>query len=71
MIIWIYSASPSTAKQDAEKVRQRKKTVIWFVWSVSFVLLNETNQMNQTDQNNEIDQIYRPWLRGRKMFLNT
>jgi hypothetical protein len=56
-----------------KKSCQRKKTVIWFVWSVSFVLLNETNQMNQrnqTDQTNEIDQIYRPW-RGRSMCLNT
>ena len=50
------------------------KTVIGFVWSVSFDLLNETNQMNQrnqTDQMNEIDQFYRPWFRGRNMFLNT
>jgi hypothetical protein len=43
-----------------------KKTVVWFVWSISFVWsvwsvacvwLNETNQMNQTDQ---IDQINQP-----------
>jgi len=33
-------------QQDAEKVRQRKKNVIWFVWSVSFVWLNKTNSMN-------------------------
>jgi hypothetical protein len=26
----------SLALQDAEKVRQRKKTVVWFVWSVWF-----------------------------------
>ena len=25
-------------KQDAEKVRQRTKTVIWFVWSVWFLI---------------------------------
>jgi hypothetical protein len=36
--------------QDAEKVRQRKKTVIWFV---SFVWLNETYQMNQINQINK------------------
>jgi len=26
-----------TSYQDAEKVRQRKKTVIWFVWLIWFV----------------------------------
>jgi hypothetical protein len=26
-------------KQDAEKARQRKKTVIWLIWFVSFVWL--------------------------------
>ena len=44
--------------QDAETVRQRKKTVIWFVWSVSFVWLNKTksmNQINQIDQMNQTD----------------
>jgi vacuolar iron transporter family protein len=30
--------------QDAEKVRQRKMTVIWFVWFVLFIWLNETNR---------------------------
>ena len=29
--------------QDAEKVRRRKKTVIWSIWFVSFVWLNKTN----------------------------
>ena len=38
--------------QDAEKDRQRKKNVIWFVWSVLFVWLNETNQINQMNQIN-------------------
>jgi len=28
---------PITSYQDAEKVRQQKKTVIWFVWSNWFV----------------------------------
>jgi hypothetical protein len=27
----------NAGEQDAEKVRQHAKTVIWFVWSVSFV----------------------------------
>jgi hypothetical protein len=31
--------------------------VIWFVWSVSFVWLNETNQMNQINQTNKTNQI--------------
>jgi hypothetical protein len=31
-------------QQDAEKFRQQKKTVIWFVL---FVWLNQTDQMNQ------------------------
>jgi hypothetical protein len=42
-------------QQDAEKVRQRKKTVIgsiWFVLSVSFIRLNQTNQSNQMNQTN-------------------
>jgi len=26
----------SLIEQDAEKARQRKKTVVWFVWSVWF-----------------------------------
>ena len=30
-------------RQAAEKVRQRKKIVIWFIWFVSFVWLNKTN----------------------------
>jgi len=43
-------------KQEAEKVRQRKKTVIWFVRSVLFVWLNETNQINKTNQINQMNQ---------------
>ena len=39
--------------QDAEKVRQRKKTVIWFIWSVSFVWLNQTNQRDQINQRDQ------------------
>ena len=35
---------PAETDQDAEKVRQRKKTVIWFVL---FIWLNQTNQMNR------------------------
>ena len=34
------------------------KTVIWFVWSVSFIWLNQTNrinQMNQIDKTNQIN----------------
>jgi hypothetical protein len=34
-------------KQEAEKVRQQRKTVIWFV---SFVWLNKTNEMNKASQ---------------------
>ena len=29
-----------------------KKTVIWFIWSISFVWLNETNRINKTNQIN-------------------
>jgi hypothetical protein len=47
-------------EQDAEKVRQRKKTVIWFVWFLSFVWLNETNQMNQINQMNKTNQFEHP-----------
>jgi hypothetical protein len=36
--------------QDAEKARQQKKIVIWFIWFVSFVWLNQINQMNKTNQ---------------------
>jgi len=36
--------------QDAEKVRERKKTVIWFVWFVLFIWLNQMNQIDQTNQ---------------------
>jgi hypothetical protein len=34
-------------EQDAEKVRQQKKPVIWFL---SFVWLNQMNQINKTNQ---------------------
>jgi len=37
-----------TLYQDAEKGRQQKKTVIWFIWFVSFVWLNKTNQIDPT-----------------------
>ena len=40
------------AEQDAEKVRQRTKIVIWSVLFISFVWLNQTNQMNQINQIN-------------------
>jgi hypothetical protein len=33
--------------QDAEKARRQKKPVIWFV---SFVWLNQTDQINKTNQ---------------------
>jgi len=33
-------------------MKDETKTVILFVWSVSFVWLNETNQMNQINQKN-------------------
>ncbi len=36
-----------------------KKTVIWFVWSVSFVWLDKTNPMNYTNQINQTDQARR------------
>jgi hypothetical protein len=47
------SGGRSNFNQDAEKVRQRKKTVSWFIWFVSFVWLNETYQMNQINQINK------------------
>jgi len=40
----------------AGKVRQRKKTVIWFVWFVSFIWLNQTNQIDQMNQINQMNQ---------------
>jgi len=46
-----------TIQQDAEKVRQWRKTVIWFVSFVWFFWLNETNQMNQINQINKTNQI--------------
>jgi hypothetical protein len=39
-------------QQDAENVRQQKKTVIWFVL---FVWLNQTDQMNQINKTNQFD----------------
>ncbi|MEK6670674.1 MAG: hypothetical protein AABY48_02415 [Nitrospirota bacterium] len=51
---------PSDLPQDAEKVRQREKAVIGFVWSVSFVWLNETNQINQINQINKTNQFEHP-----------
>jgi hypothetical protein len=39
-------------QQDAEKARQQKKTVIW---SVSFVWLNQTDQMNQINKTNQFE----------------
>ena len=51
---------PSDLPQDAEKVRQREKAVIGFVWSVSFVWLNETNQLNQINQINKTNQFEHP-----------
>jgi hypothetical protein len=44
-----------TGKQDAEKVPQHKKIVVWFVWSVWFFWLNEPNQINKTNQINQTD----------------
>ena len=44
-----------------EPVRQRKKTVSWFVWFVSFiwfvsfVWLNQTDQMNQINKTNQLE----------------
>jgi len=46
-------AQDNYAWQDAEKVRQQKKNVIWFVWFVLFIWLNQTNQMNKTNQINQ------------------
>jgi hypothetical protein len=39
-------------EQDAEKIRQQKKTVIWFV---SFLWLNQTDQMNQINKINQFE----------------
>ena len=41
--------------QDAEKVRQQKKTVILFIWLVLFVWLNQTDQMNQINKTNQFE----------------
>ena len=38
--------------QDTEKVCQRMKTVIWFI---SFVWLNQTDQMNQINKTNQFE----------------
>jgi hypothetical protein len=35
-------------------VRQHKKTVVWFVWSVLFIWLNQINQINLSNQMNQI-----------------
>jgi hypothetical protein len=48
--------TPDAHKQDTETVRQRKKTVIWFVWSVSLIWLNEINQINQINKTNQMNQ---------------
>jgi hypothetical protein len=42
--------------QDAQKGGQQEKAVSGFVWSVSFVWLNETNQINQINQINKTNQ---------------
>jgi hypothetical protein len=39
----------------AGTVRQRKKTVIWFVWFASFIWLNQTNQIDQMNQKDQTD----------------
>jgi hypothetical protein len=46
----------SAMEPVAGKVRQRKKTVIWFVWFVSFIWLNQTNQIDQMNQINQMNQ---------------
>jgi hypothetical protein len=41
--------------QDAETVRQPKRTVVGFIWFVSFVWLSETYEMNQIIKTNQIN----------------
>ncbi len=56
----IGSKAAQAGHQDAENVRQQKKTVIWFIWFVSFVWLNQTDQMNQMNQINKTNQFKHP-----------
>ena len=51
-----FCITPSSLWQNEVKVREQKKTVIWFIWFVLFVWLNETNQMNQINQINKTNQ---------------
>ena len=50
--------------QAVDKVRQPKKTVIGFIWFVSFAWLNETYEMNQINKTNQINPTS-PARRGR------
>jgi hypothetical protein len=53
----------SAREQDAEKALQGKKTVIWFIWFVSFVWLNKTiYEQNKPD---EPDSLVSPVARRR------
>jgi hypothetical protein len=52
---FLESYNKQRLQQWAEKVRQQKKTVIWFVWFVSFVWLNQIDQMNQINKTNQFE----------------
>jgi len=43
----------SEREQDAEIFLQRKKTVIWFVWFVSFVWLVKPGQLDELNKPDE------------------
>jgi hypothetical protein len=51
-----YRGLQENTAQDAQKGGQQEKAVSGFVWSVSFVWLNETNQINQINQINKTNQ---------------
>ena len=51
----INRAVPAETDRNAEKVRQRKKTVIW---------LNQINQISQTNQTDQINQMNLQGLTG-------
>ena len=55
---WRRSAAklPKPSVPSVPYLRNNPAPVIWFVWSVSFVWLNQTNQSNQTNKMNQRNQ---------------
>jgi hypothetical protein len=53
------AASHSFSKQDAEKFRQRMKTVVWFVLFIWFLWVKQQNKPVRPDQPDEPRRFFR------------